>query len=204
MKKTVLCILRYVSLYLVFFGAGSGCFGQNTVPDVLYKGALVDQMAFINEKTKIYDNYRAIREDMFQLLRKNCIDSVKSARNEMTGLRQKLASGNQKIDSLNRSLEDKSIQLDKATSSKNSISILGIEVNKGTYNAVTWLIIAALSTLLATGYISYKRNRSLTIQAKKEHEDLKKEFEAYRKASREAREKMSMAHFNELKKLRTG
>lgn len=184
-------------------GTGLVCSGQNTIPDILYKGPLTDQIAYINEKTRIYDNYRAIREDMFQLLRKNCIDSAKSAQIEMTGLRQKLASGNQKIDSLNKSLEDKSIQLEKATSSKNSISILGIELNKGTYNAVTWLIIAALSALILTGYISYKRNRSLTIQAKKEYEDLKREFEAYRKASREAREKMSMAHFNEMKKLRT-
>jgi uncharacterized membrane protein (DUF106 family) len=42
----------------------------------------------------------------------------------------------------------------------------------------------------------------VTAHTKKECEELKKEFEAYQKASREAREKMSMTHFNELKRLR--
>jgi hypothetical protein len=37
---------------------------------------------------------------------------------------------------------------------------------------------------------------------KKEFQDLKVEFEAYRKTSREAREKLTMDHFNEIKKLK--
>jgi len=67
-----------------------------------------------------------------------------------------------------------------------------------------WMIIAGLLTILAMGFIAFKRNMVITIRTKKEFEELKNEFEAYRKASREAREKMSMAHFNEIKKLKGG
>jgi uncharacterized membrane-anchored protein YhcB (DUF1043 family) len=88
------------------------------------------------------------------------------------------------------------------TKTKNSIRVLGIEVNKTAYNAVMWILIATLAGFLAIGFLAYKRNYSATVNTKKEIEELKREFEAYRKASREAREKMSMAHFNELKKLR--
>jgi uncharacterized membrane protein (DUF106 family) len=66
------------------------------------------------------------------------------------------------------------------------------------------MIIAGLLTILAMGFIAFKRNMVITIRTKKEFEELKNEFEAYRKASREAREKMSMAHFNEIKKLKGG
>jgi hypothetical protein len=38
----------------------------------------------------------------------------------------------------------------------------------------------------------------------KDLSDLKNEFEAYRKSAREAREKMSMEHFNEMKRLKGG
>ncbi len=78
---------------------------------------------------------------------------------------------------------------------------MGIEV-KTADNAVMWTIIAVLAGILAVGFLVFKRNHVVTTHTKKEIEDLKREFEAYRKASREAREKMSMAHFNELKKLR--
>jgi predicted histidine transporter YuiF (NhaC family) len=109
---------------------------------------------------------------------------------------------NLKIDSLNNSVGAISSDLDRMTKTKNSISLLGIEINKTAYNAVLWTIIAVLAGLLVTGFMAYQRNHKVTAQTKKESEELKKEFEAYRKASREAREKMSMTHFNELKKLR--
>jgi len=90
------------------------------------------------------------------------------------------------------------------TKTKDSIKFVGISLNKIVYNTIMWLIVAVLAGLLSIGFLVFKRNLSITIHTKKEFEDLKKEFEAYRKASREAREKMSMAHFNELKRLRGG
>ena len=113
-------------------------------------------------------------------------------------------SKNREIDSLNSTLSAREKELQEMTTFRNSIRLFGIEVDKRTYKGIMWLVIAILSIILISGFLSYKRNRIVTHNTRKEFEDLKKEFEAYRKASREAREKMSMAHFNELKKLRTG
>ena len=106
------------------------------------------------------------------------------------------------IDTLSASLESTKISLEEITRTKNSISILGIEVNKLTYNSIMWTIVAGLIAILTLGFLVFKRNLSVTLNTKKELVDLKNEFETYRKTTREAREKMSMAHFNELKKLR--
>jgi hypothetical protein len=65
-----------------------------------------------------------------------------------------------------------------------------------------WIIVAGLATLLIMGFMAFKRNLIVTKNIRKDLEALKTEFEAYRKSSREAREKMSMDHFNELKRLR--
>lgn len=175
---------------------------QTTMPEILSKGTLKEQMDYINEKTRIYEEYRAIREDMFQKIRGNSIDSLKAAKNVITGFRKNVNNLNITIDSLNASLVTVKTDLDQMTKTKNSISLMGIEVNKAAYNAVMWIIIAVLAGILAVGFLVFKRNHVVTTHTKKEIEDLKREFEAYRKASREAREKMSMAHFNELKKLR--
>jgi uncharacterized protein HemX len=176
--------------------------GQTTMPEMLVNGSIIDQMNYIQEKTRIYEDYRAIREDMFQQLKKNAIDSLKEAKTEIKLLKNDARQLNLKIDSLNGSIETFQNNLDQMTKTKNSISIFGLEINKTVYNGVLWTIIAILAALLGIGFLAFKKNRAVTIHTRKEIEELKKEFEAYRKASREAREKMSMAHFNELKKLR--
>ena len=175
---------------------------QTTMPETLQNGSLKEQLDYIQDKTRIYEEYRAVREDMFQKIKTNSIDSLNKAKGEISSLKLTARERNTTIDSLNTSIETVKTDLEKMTKTKNSINLLGIEINKTAYNAFMWTLIAVLAGLLAVGFLAYKRNHTVTAQTKKEIEEIKKEFEAYRKASREAREKMSMAHFNEIKKLR--
>ena len=176
--------------------------GQTAMPETLVDGSLSEQMNYIQEKTRIYENYRAIREDMFQQLKSNAIDTVRAAKAEIKLLKNGTRHLDLTIDSLKGSVETLRNNLDQMTKTKNSIRMFGLEINKTAYNGILWTIIAVLATLLGIGFLAFRRNRAVTNHTRKEIEELKKEFEAYRKASREAREKMSMAHFNELKKLR--
>jgi hypothetical protein len=107
-----------------------------------------------------------------------------------------------KNDSLTMDLDKALNRLDEAVDTKNSISILGMGVDKNIYNTVMWIIIAVLVFLLGTGFLSLKRAYSVSASARKELEALNKEFEAYRQKTRIEREKMSMDHFNEIKKLK--
>jgi hypothetical protein len=175
---------------------------QTTMPETLQNGSLKEQMDYIQDKTRIYEEYRAVREDMFQKIKTNSIDSLNKAKAEISSLKLTARVRDTTIDSLNTSIETVKTDLESMTKTKNSINLLGIEINKTAYNAFMWTLIAVLAGLLAVGFLAYKRNHTVTAQTKKEIEEIKKEFEAYRKASREAREKMSMAHFNEIKKLR--
>jgi len=177
-------------------------YAQTAIPDMLQNGTLKQQMDFVQEKTRIYEDFRAIREDMFQKMKGNSLDSLKAAKSEIKVLKNDTKRLNLTIDSLSASVGTIRADLEQMTKTKNSISLMGIEINKNAYNGVLWTIIVALAGLLTAGFMAYQRNHKVTSQTKKECDELKKEFEAYRKASREAREKMSMTHFNELKKLR--
>jgi len=64
------------------------------------------------------------------------------------------------------------------------------------------MILAGLVFLLVSGFIAFKRNRIITVNTRKEFDELKTEFDEYRKKTRLEREKMSMDHFNEIRKLR--
>ena len=204
MKNNKSHAVKYSYVVLLALGMGFSAFGQNTMPDVLVTGTMRDQLDYLTEKTRIYDNYRAIREDMFQKLRSNSLDSLEISGEKIAGLKGTNAGLTKKLDSLNKSLLSVKQDLDDVTRSKNSISVLGFEINKSAYNGIVWSVIAALAVILVLGFLVFRRNISLTTRTRKDFEDLKKEFEAYRKASREEREKMSMAHFHELKKIRGG
>jgi hypothetical protein len=192
--------LSAVFLVVVLFKAN----GQATMPDVLLKNTLKEQLNYLEERTRIYENYRAIREDMFQKLKGNISDTIAKTYGMISMLNGSVSELNRTIDSLRTDLEDTKNSLEQMTRTKNSIRLLGVEVNKITYNSIMWLIIIGLGAFLVIGFLVFRRNLSAIHNINKELSELKDEFQAYRKSAREAREKMSMDHFNELKKLRGG
>ena len=202
MKKSIPSYIKVALLFLLMATLIENVKCQSPMPDILTNGKLDDQMNYIEERTRIYENYRAIREDMFQMIKDNAIDSLSAAKMEINGLQDIISVLNNKIDSLATTLTTTDNKLDEITATKNSIGIFGMKVNKITYNAITWTLLAGLLFLLAVGFLAFKRNLFVVYHTKKELEELKNEFEAYRQTTREAREKMSMDHFNELRKLK--
>jgi hypothetical protein len=192
-----------LTLALIISGTTGGIC-QTAIPDVLDKGTLSEQMKYLDEKTRIYQDYRAIREDMFQKIKINSVDSLTKAKNRITGYVTLTGNLNSRIDSLNSSLSSTREELKEMTRTKNSISVMGIKLDKIAYNTIMWMIMAGMVFLLVIGYLSFRRNRTLTVNTRKELKELREEFEEYRKKTRLDREKMSMDHFKEIQKLKGG
>ena len=199
MNKITVRLSLIVSITLI---GGISSYGQTAIPEILYKGSVTDQMTYIETRTNIYQDYRAIREDMFQLIKKNAIDSLASARNRNTGLLISNSDLKLRIDTLNNTLATTNEDLREMTRTKNAITILGISLNKNVYNSIMWIIVAALLFLLVTGYLAFKKSFSVLRNSKNELAELKKEFDEYRTKTRLEREKMSMDHFKEVQKLK--
>ena len=175
---------------------------QSSIPEILEQGTLREQMNYIQERTRIYENYRAIREDMFQMIKRNSVDSlskVKGQVNILAGMNKNLLG---RIDSLNVSLEETKTLLDDAVKTKEDIQVLGMNINKNFYNSIMWIIIGILLVLLVFGFLVFKRNLSVMLRNKKDLEELKVTFEAYRQKKRIEIEKLGMDHFNEIRKLK--
>jgi hypothetical protein len=175
---------------------------QQPIPEVMTTGTLREQMDFLNEKTRVYDNFRAIREDYFQLIRRNSVDSVQKANNEILSLKMTKSILDNRIDTLTKNLSETNEKLEAAIESKNSIEVIGIEIDKKFYNSIMWIIIAVLLILLGAGFLIFKKNLLTTISTNKELSNLKAEFEDYRQKKRLEKEKLEMDHFNEIKKLK--
>jgi hypothetical protein len=195
-------LIRSVLILTVLVIAFIKVTGQAVIPDILIKNTLNEQLKYIEEKTRIYEDYRAIREDMFQKIKSNVSDTLSAVNNKISELNKMVSSLSLTIDTLRKNLKSTESSLDEMTRSKNSISLFGFELNKSDYNKIMWTIIAGLSAALIIGFLVFKRNLSVLFSTKNEFQELKNEFEAYRKTSREAREKLTMDHFNEIKRLK--
>ena len=204
MRRITRPYFRIALPVIMMIGMYGTCFGQSPLPEILNEGTLPEQMNYIEDRTRIYENYRAIREDMFQKIKNNSIDSLSKAQNNINNLKDLAATLNVRIDSISASLSSTKNMLAEVTATKNSMRLFGMEINKILYNTIMWIIIAGLLTLLGFGFLVFKRTLTVSTNTKKELDELKIEFEDYRQKTREAREKMSMDHFNELKRLKGG
>jgi leucyl-tRNA synthetase len=140
---------------------------QTVIPEVLAKGTLQEQMNFLEEKTRIYEDYRAIREDMFQEIKKNSIDSLTKAKSRILGFVELTGNLNVRIDSLNSSLKVTKDEMKEMSRTKNSISVIGIKIDKTVYNNIMWIIVAGLAFILGIGFLTFNRNRKITVNTKK-------------------------------------
>ncbi len=193
---------KYLFIVAVMLLAVIKANSQTTMPEELNNSSIDGQIKYLEAKTRIYENYRAIREDMFQKINRNIRDTLAVSKNKISDFNTLTEELRFRYDSLNLILENTTANLNEMTDTKNSISVLGIEINKTAYNTIMWSITGVLLAVLAIGFLAFRRNLFTIIRTGKELKDLREELETYRQATRIAREKMQMDHFNEIKKLK--
>jgi hypothetical protein len=159
-------------------------------------------MKYIEDKTRIYENFRAIREDMFQKIKENAVDSLSLAQKTIGSYKTLTGTLNGRIDSLRNTLNTTQETLSETIRTKERISVLGLGLNKTFYNTIMWLIVGILLFLMGSGFLAFRRNHRTTQNTKLELENLKKEFDDYRTKTRLERERVSMEHFKEMQKLK--
>ncbi len=177
-------------------------FSQSGMPEILENGELNEQLEYIQERTNIYNNYRAIREDMFLKLKTNVIDSLNSAKNKINDLKGEIEANEERIAELNSSLLTVQEERDEAVKNRDSLSFLGIPLNKVLYNSIMWGLVLILAGAVVMIFLLFKRNRVITRSTRKELKELEDEFETHKKKARERHEKLVVSHFNEMKKLK--
>ena len=194
--------IKNALLFSVFALTVSMAAGQTRMPDELTTSTIDGQIKYVEDHTRIYDNFRAIREDIYQKLNKNILDSIAAEKNKVAQLKGLTSNLNSKTDSLNQLLASTRTQLDKVTATKNKISVLGLEINKTAYNTIMWILVGGLLLLGAIGFLIFKRNLVVLLRTEKDLKELKEEFAAYKQTSRIAREKVEMDLFRANQKLK--
>ena len=181
---------------------GNLLYGQSSMPEVLDTGTITEQLDYLQQRTRIYNNFRAIREDMFQKIKINTIDSLRAVKNNVLQLEEQLREQSTLIQTLQADLQNTNDQLDRAIKNRDRLTFLGIPMHKALYNTIMWAVIAALAFLSGILFLSNKRLFTSAKRNKSDLEETREEFETHRKESRERQEQLVVKHHNELRKLK--
>jgi hypothetical protein len=196
-------LLRTVLGIIILNLSGIYCAqAQTSTPEVLDTATLQQQLDYMEERMNIYNGYRAVRDDIFLKMNKNSLDSLSAAKRDISQLEASLTTTQSDMASLQKTLQQTSEDRDLAIKNKNSMSFIGIQMNKALYNSILWIIILALVALLIMLFLMFKRSFVVTRQTTKDLEEIKEEFESYRQQSRERYEKLVVQHHQEVLKLK--
>ena len=177
-------------------------FAQETV--IKDTNTIENQFDKIYRTSTTYQVYKVISKDGYQRLKLNVLDSLKSSKKIISKKESLLSTEINSIKETKTLLAKTKLELDTALKKENSISLLGIQLSKTTYNLTLWSIIIVL--LLGLSYFIFKFSRSnvLTKEAQNNLIDVEQEFEKHRKNTLEREQKLRRQLQDEINKQRNG
>lgn len=161
-----------------------------------------EQLDFVFDKANAYNEYKVIKTASLYKLKKNINDSIIAAKKVISQDKALIAEKNNTIDTLQNQLQVTNANLVEAVETKNSLSFLGIQMDKTYYNSLMWTILAVLAILLGIVSVMFKQSNAVTARTRAELDEIKKEYDEYRNNARIKKEQLVIKHHDEVKKLK--
>ncbi|WP_236959739.1 tRNA (guanine-N1)-methyltransferase [Joostella atrarenae] len=155
----------------------------------LTEGSIDNQFEYIFEKANNYQDYKVVKINWLQLLKKNTLDSVARLEKELHTSEELTSNQKSTIDNLNKELASTNEQLATVTEQKDSISFFGALINKPAYKGIMWGIVALLALILGFFIYKYKNANTVTQEARKSLAELEEEYEEHRRKALEREQK---------------
>ncbi len=169
-------------------------------------GTIESQFEYVYKSSGNYNaegkRYEVVRTINLDKLRANVLDSINAANTQAAQLKATIAGHESTITSLNNQLKETTDNLSQVTEEKDSMSLLGAQVSKGSYNFILWTIILGLLLLLLLFIYKFRRSNYLTQEAKVNLSDLEAEYEDHRRRALEREQRISRQLQDEINKYR--
>ena len=152
--------------------------------------SLQSQFQEMLDKSETYTEYKVIKRTSLSQFSRAVQDSLRNNRGEIADLKNQVADQQSQITTLSNRITELEAQLAESEELRESLSFLGLNLNKGTYHTIVWVIIAGLVVFGIFAYSSFMRSNKITSKTKKEFKILEVEYEEHKKKSHEKQIKM--------------
>ncbi|PWG04206.1 hypothetical protein [Polaribacter aquimarinus] len=193
-------------LLILFFFVSSITFGQQAIED---KNKTIEgQFNKVYRTSTTYNpkdtpkRYKVINIKSYEDLKSNILDSITIYRELISKKESLLKTERENIEKIKTKLSKTQLDLKIANQKENSISLLGIELSKTTYNILLWGIIIILIISLLYFIFKFFRSNILTKEAQGNLINVEEEFEQHRKKSLEREQKLRRQLQDEINKQR--
>jgi hypothetical protein len=125
--------------------------------------------------------FKVIKRYWMNKLKSHVVDTLNLLRNIIEENNAKIISKTREIDTLQLELVKTNDDLALAVKERDSIRLLGIKMDKRTYNSIIFVLFVVLSFTLLILLLIYKRSHKVTAETKTSLAETREEFEAHRK-----------------------
>ncbi len=181
MKNLIFLILVFLTVCL-----SNALHAQEDASDQTLKS----QFDAMLESSETYTEYKVVRKTKLNDYSRAVQDSLSKSRSEIIGLKNEVTELKSQVRQLTTRISDLEAQLDESESLRDSLTFLGINMNKTTYHSAVWFIIITLAVFGVFAYTSFMRSNQITSKTKKEMTALEVEYEEHKKKSQEKQIKM--------------
>lgn len=174
-------------------------FGQ-TVKKFTDTGSVSNQFDNLIQNSNRYQEYKVVKKTWLFKLKSNVTDSISTFKNNITITNKLVNSQKKSIDSLKLAIHTSEASISNLNNEIQSISLLGLQINKGAFKTIMFSIIVILAILLLFFISKFKQSNSITTQTKLDLKELDEEFEEHRKKALERDQKVRRQLQDELNK----
>lgn len=169
------------------------------------EGSINDQFEFVIKKSSNWrdergQSYEVIKRNLILTLKSHTIDSLNAIQSKLDNSKTLVSKQKAEIDALKINLAKTQDTLNATNTEKDSMSLLGLQMSKTSYNLLMWLIIVALLLLLLLFIYKFKNSNVITKAAKNALVEVEEEFEEHRRTALEREQKVRRQLQDELNK----
>ena len=174
-------------------------FGQ-TVKKFTDTGSVSNQFDNLIKNSNRYQEYKVVKNTWLFKLKANVTDSISASKKEIIAANKLINSQKKSIDSLKFAIHTSEVSITNLNTEIQSISLFGMQINKGTFKTFMFSVIVILALLLVLFITKFKQSNSITSQTKLDLKELDEEFELHRKKALEREQKVRRQLQDELNK----
>ncbi|NGY36952.1 hypothetical protein FQU23_005435 [Flavobacterium sp. XN-5] len=173
---------------------------SQTTNKIVNLATVEGQFQNLIDKSNSFQDYKVIKKTSLLKLQSNVLDSLKVSKNKVLANVNFLNSQKQVIDDLQARSTASQAVLANLRSEKDSISLLGIPLEKTLFKTLFFFIVIGLIATLVFFIFKFKQSNLITIESRLALQQSEKEFEIYKEKALEREQKAMRRLQDELNK----
>ena len=142
-----------------------------------------NQFDKIYKKATNYKNYKVILKEQYLNLKSNVLDSLKDSKRLILEIENRLHTKNSTLKKTKEQLVSAEFNLKEVIQKANSMTFMGVQLNKTSYNLLLWLLIIFLTSTSVYFIFKFKKSMTITKEAQRVLLENEKALEIHQKKS---------------------